>query len=268
MGNTMGNTMNGDRTARPRLSAVISVRNEEAQLTDCLRTLAFADDIVVLLDKCGDRSGDIARQFTDQVIEGDWALEGDRRNAGIDHCAGDWVFEIDADERVPRALAEEIIRTVATTDADWHEIPVDNYIGGRLVRWGWGASFGKAAYPGLFRKGVKTWGRQRVHPSLTWSGRKGAMLVNRLDHYVDRNISDMIRRLDSYSTARAKDLRDSGEIGSFANNLRRLFSRFFKCYVLRKGYREGGHGFLIALFAGLYPLLAHLKARLEPGDEG
>ena len=77
----------------------------------------------------------------------------------------------------------------------------------------------------------------------------------------------MIRRLDSYSTARAKDLRDSGDIGSFAGNLRRLFSRFFKCYVLRKGYREGGHGFLIALFAGLYPLLAHLKAGLDPADE-
>jgi len=89
------------------------------------------------------------------------------------------------------------------------------------------------------------------------------MLKNRIDHHVDRNVSDMIRRLDSYSTARAKDLRESGEIGSTANNVRRLFSRFFKCYVMRKGYREGGYGLLIALFAGLYPLLSHLKARLE-----
>jgi len=102
-----------------------------------------------------------------------------------------------------------------------------------------------------------------VHPRLTWSGKKGPMLKKRLSHYVDRNISDMIRRLDSYSTARAKDLRASGEIGSFANNFRRLFTRFFKCYVRRKGYREGGYGFLIALFAGLYPLLSHLKAKLE-----
>ncbi|MEQ8195500.1 MAG: glycosyltransferase family 2 protein, partial [Rhodospirillales bacterium] len=75
--------------------------------------------------------------------------------------------------------------------------------------------------------------------------------------------SDMIRRLDSYSTARAKDLRDSGRIGSFPNNLRRFFSRFFKCYFLRRGYREGGYGFLIAVFAGLYPLISYLKARLE-----
>ena len=73
----------------------------------------------------------------------------------------------------------------------------------------------------------------------------------------------MIRRLDSYTTARAADLRESGNVGSLANNIRRFFSRFFKCYVGRKGYREGGYGFLIALFAGLYPLLSHLKARLE-----
>jgi hypothetical protein len=131
------------------------------------------------------------------------------------------------------------------------------------VRWGWGASYGKAAYPGLFRKGAKTWGDQRVHPRLEWSGRKGRMLENRIEHYVDRDISDMIRRLDAYSSARARDLRESGEVGTLTPNLRRLFSRFFKCYVMRKGYREGGHGLLVALFAGLYPLLSHLKARLE-----
>jgi hypothetical protein len=84
-------------------------------------------------------------------------------------------------------------------------------------------------------------------------------------HYVDRDISDMIGRLDRYTTARAADLRASGDIGTFGNNLRRLFSRFFKCFVGRKGYREGYYGFLIALFAGLFPLLSWLKAKLEPG---
>ncbi len=82
-------------------------------------------------------------------------------------------------------------------------------------------------------------------------------------HLVDDDISDMIRRLDRYTTARAKDLRESGKIGTLGDNIRRFFSRFFKCYVSRKGYREGGWGFLIALFAGLFPLIAHLKARLE-----
>lgn len=244
----------------PYLSAVISVHNEAHQLAACLETLAFADEIVVLLDKCTDGSKDIAGRFTDRIVDGAWSIEGERRNAGIDACRGTWIFEIDADERVSPILAQEILATVRLTAADWHEIPVDNYIGDRLVRWGWGASFGKAAYPGLFRKGVKRWGMQRVHPSLSWSGRKGAMLENRLVHYVDRDISDMIKRLDNYSSARALDLLDSGDIGSFANNIRRFFSRFIKCYLCRKGYREGGYGLLIAIFAGLYPLLSHLKA--------
>ena len=252
--------MNGSAV---KISAVISVHNEEAQLAACLETLGFADEIVVLLDKCTDSSEAIAKTFTDRIVPGAWPKEGARRNAGIAACAGDWVFEIDADERVSDELASEIRRTAETSDADWHEIPVDNYIGDRRVRWGWGASFGKAAYPGLFRRGVKQWGDQRVHPSLTWTGRKGAMLSHRLVHYVDRNLSDMLRRLDSYSTARARDLRESGQIGSTANNVRRFFSRFIKCYVFRKGYREGGYGLMIAVCAGLYPLIAHLKAKLE-----
>jgi len=255
--------LTGNGTEAPNLSAVISVHDEEHQLAECLETLSFADEIVVLLDKCTDGSGVIARRFTDRIIEGDWPTEGARRNAGIEACRGVWIFEIDADERVPAALAEEIRGTVKSTPADWHEIPVDNYVGERLVRWGWGASFGKAAYPGLFRKGVKEWGKQRVHPSLTWSGSKGPMLKQRLIHYVDRDLSDMIRRLNSYSSARARDLRETGDVGSTANNVRRVFSRFLKCYVLRKGYREGGYGLVIAICAGLYPLLSHLKAKLE-----
>ena len=247
----------------PTLAALVVVHNEERRLAACLERLGFADEIVVVLDRCTDTSKEIASRYTDRFLEGAWKIEGGRRNAAIAFCAADWILEVDADERVPEVLAREIRRVIETTQFDWHEIPVDNYIGERLVRWGWGASYGKAAYPGLFRKGVKVWGKERVHPRLEWSGRRGPMLEARIEHYVDRDISDMIRRLDSYSTARARDLRESGDVGSLAANLRRVVTRFCKCYVGRRGYREGGYGFLIALFAGLYPLLSHLKARLE-----
>ncbi len=246
-----------------KLSALVVAHNEEDQLAECLEQLKFADEIVVVLDKCTDGTKAIAAKFTNKLLEGSWEIEGPRRNAGINFCTGDWVLEVDADERVPEALAQEVRQVIGSTSYDWHEILVDNYIGDKLVRWGWGASFGKAAYPGLFKKEVKTWGNQRLHPRLEWRGKKGPMLTNRLDHYVDRNVSDMIRRLDSYTTARAKDMRENGEEGTFARQLVRFFSRFFKCYVRRKGYTEGGYGFLIALFAGLYPLLSHLKAKLE-----
>jgi glycosyltransferase involved in cell wall biosynthesis len=247
----------------PALSALVVVHNEEAQLAACLERLAFADEIVVVLDRCTDGSRAIAAGFTSRLVEGGWEREGDRRNAGIAACRGPWILEVDADERVSPALAAEIGETVARSTADWHEIPVDNYVGRRLVRWGWGASFGRSAYAGLFRKGAKVWGNQRVHPQLRFAGRKGPRLEAPLEHYVDRNLSDMLQRLDRYTTARARDLREGGEIGSYPANLRRIFSRFWKCYVARRGYREGPLGFMIALCAGLYPILSHLKARLD-----
>ena len=248
----------------PRLSALVVARNEETQLGDCLGCLAFAEEIVVVLDRCEDRSADIACEFTDRIVEGAWEREGPRRNAGITACHGECIVEIDADERVPPELAAEIRAVAEHSQADWHLIPVDNYIGDHLVRWGWGASFGRSAYAGLFHKHAKRWGDQRVHPAVQLSGKQGPPLAARLDHHVDRNISDMLRRLDRYTSLRAQDLRDSGDIGSLARNLRRIVSRFWKCYIGRRGYREGAWGLLIALCAALYPILSYLKARLEP----
>lgn len=245
-----------------RLSALAVARNEEAQLAACLETLRFADEVVVVLDRCTDGSKEIAERHADRIIEGAWEREGPRRNSGIDACTGDWILEVDADERVPADLAKEIRRTIADAAPGYFLIPFDNYIGDRLVRYGWGASWGVSATARLFSRGAKRWGEERVHPRTELKGER-RRLETAMVHYVDASISDMLHRLDRYTTARARDLRDSGDIGTFAGNLRRLFSRFFKCFVMRKGYREGHYGFLNALFAGLYPLLSHLKARLD-----
>jgi glycosyltransferase involved in cell wall biosynthesis len=250
------------------ISAVLCVRNEEEQLADCLRTVGFADQIVVVLDRSTDGSKAIAEQFGAKIIEGAFDREGDRRHAGIEAAQGPWIFEIDADERVSTALSAEILRTVAVSKADRHLIPVDNFIGKRLVRNGWGASFGKGAYAGLFRKGTKQWGNQRVHPKLSLAGTAGERLQSPLQHYVDRNISEMIQRLDRYTTLRARDLREKWTAEAkvdetFRHNVLRIFGRFYKCYWLRKGYTEGRWGFLIAVMAGLYPIISYLKATLE-----
>ena len=247
-----------------RLSALVVAHNEERQLADCLACLGFADETIVVLDRCCDRSREIALYFTERLVEGAWQREGSRRHAGIDACRGEWILEIDADERVTPELAAEIRRVVRTSSAAWHLIPVDNYIGARRVRWGWGASFGRSAHAALYRKGVKQWGDQRVHPTVSLSGQQGERLASRLLHHVDRDVSDVLQRLDRYTTARAQDLRESGDIGTYSRNLRRIVSRFWKCYIGRKGYREGPYGFLIALCAALYPILSYLKARLDP----
>lgn len=248
----------------PLLSALVVAHDEEHQLADCLACLDFADEIVVVLDRCRDRSREVARRYSARLVEGAWEREGPRRHAGIAMCRGVWIIEVDADERVTPELAAEIRRVAAASTAVWHLIPVDNYVGTRLVRWGWGASFGRSAHAALFRNGAKQWGDQRVHPTVSLAGEQGKTLSSRLHHHVDRDISEMLQRLDRYTSAHAQDLRESGEIGSYGRNLRRIVSRFCKCYIGRRGYREGPYGFLIALCAALYPILSYLKARLDP----
>ena len=246
----------------PTLSALVVAHNEEGQLSACLEQLKFADELVVVLDRCTDGSKKIASHFADRILEGAWPLEGARRNAGIDACTSDWIIEVDADERPTLELTTEIRATILTAKPGYFLIPFDNYIGARLVRYGWGAAWGVSAAPRLFSRGTKRWGDQRVHPSLVLQGDKRT-LRHRMNHYVDRDLSDMLRRLDSYTTSRAEDLLEDGDIGSFSHNVRRIFSRFWKCFIGRKGYREGHYGFLIALMAGLYPILSYLKARHE-----
>ncbi len=247
----------------PTLSALVIARNEEQQLAACLETLRFADELVVVLDRSTDNSRAIAEQHGARVLEGAWELEGPRRMAGIEACRCDWILEVDADERVTPELAAEIRARLVAAPFGHFLIPFHNYIGDRLVVHGWGGSWGVSATVRLFARGAKTWGDQRVHPRVELRGTRQQLQAPMI-HYVDRNVSDMLARLDRYTSARAADLRDSRQIGSFTGNVRRIFSRFWKCYVSRKGYREGPYGFLIALMAGLYPILSYLKARLEP----
>jgi len=250
----------------PKLSTLTVAHNEEHNLKACLDALAFADERVVVLDRCTDKSRAVAEAAgADTIIEGAWPIEGDRRNAGIDVCKGNWILEVDADERVPQALAREISAVTASSPPGYYLIQFDNYVGDTRVRYGWGAYIGASAAPRLFARGSKRWGRQRVHPSLEMGPRLG-MLDTRVDHLVDENISDMLARFDRYTTANARDLISSGKAQqeTLRRNIRRIPSRFYKAYVRRKGYREGGYGFLVGVLAGLYPIVSWLKATLEP----
>ena len=215
------------------LSAVLCVRNEEERLESCLRRLAFADEIIVLLDRCTDNSEAIARRCGARIVSGEFPLEGPRRAAAVGAARGEWIIEVDADEAIGPELADEIRALIEQAPkADYFQVPIDNYVGERLIRYGWGGSFGTSSVARLFRRGVKTWGVERVHPGVRFQGAEGPILKNGIAHRVDADIGDMLRR-------------------------------FYKCYVTRKGYREGEWGVLIALMAALYPLISTLRARLE-----
>ena len=249
------------------LSVLIIVHNEEKQLKACLETVKFADEIVVILDRCTDKSKLIAKKYTDKIYEGSWDIEGKRRNYGIKKCNGKWIFEIDADERVPKDLKKEIINVVKKSKNDWHLVDVKNFFGEKIIRFGWGCYIGKSSYVGLFRKKSKIWGMQRVHPKIFLKGKRGKKLEKKLIHFYCKSIYDLFEKLNSYSTARAKDLQDNVNDESFIRNFRRIFSRFWKCYILRKGYKEKEIGLAIAISAGLYPILSYLKYKTETEND-
>ena len=249
------------------LSVLIIVHNEEKQLKACLETVKFADEIVVILDKCSDKSKLIAKKYTDKIYEGSWDIEGKRRNYGIKKCNGEWIFEIDADERVSKDLKKEIINVVKKSKNDWHLVDVKNFFGEKIIRFGWGCYIGKSSYVGLFRKKSKIWGMQRVHPKIFLKGKRGKKLEKKLIHFYCKSIYDLFEKLNSYSTARAKDLQDNVNDESFIRNFRRIFSRFWKCYILRKGYKEKEIGLAIAISAGLYPILSYLKYKTETEND-
>lgn len=246
----------------PVLSGLVCAHNEEDRIAECLANLAFCDEIVVIADRCTDRTEAIARQMGARVISGIFPIEGLRKAAGVAACNGQWILEIDADESVTPALAKEIRTVLGSGRAgDWYQVPVDNFIGERLVRHGWGGSFGASSVARLFRKGTKSWKSERVHPGTQFQGLYGGKLRYAIQHKVDDNIEDMYQRLIRYTTLRGQDLADSGKIKGLWNDGFRGIRRFLKCYLSRKGYREGDMGFLIAVMAGLYPLLSNFRAR-------
>lgn len=245
-------------TRRVSLAALVVARNEAPQLAACLARLGFADEIVVVLDRSDDESAAIARRCGARLIEGEWELEGPRRNAGIAACRSAWILEVDADERVGEALAVEIRAAIATAPDGYFLVPMANHIGGRLVRFGWGAYNGVAAKAALFHRDAKVWGAGRVHPKIALTGPK-RLLQQRLDHFVDDDLSDMFQRLNRDTDRAALDALDAGTSFRLITILRRVFSRAWKSYIARRGYREGVYGLALATFSALYPLLIYLK---------
>ncbi|WP_421988586.1 glycosyltransferase family 2 protein [Roseococcus sp.] len=257
--------ISGEGRREGSLSVFVCARNEAARLPECLACLRFADEIVVLLDRSTDASVEIAHALADRVIEGTFPLEGPRRATAQAACTGSWVLEIDADELVTPELAREIRALIAGgPGADWFLLPLDNYVGGRCVRHGWGGSFGTSAVARLYRRGSKAWGMQQVHPKARLLGKPGGRLQSPIRHEVDTDVSDMLRRLDRYTQLNAMDLQNGRRRHGLVSHALRGARRFWKCYVTRRGYREGDWGVMIALMAAFYPMLSELRARLEP----
>jgi len=243
----------------PTLTALIVVHNGETDLPDCLESIRFADEIVVVLDRCTDNSKAIAERFGAKLLEGAWEIEGPRRNAGLDACSGDYTLEIDADERCPPELAAEIRAALASRPAGGVFVPFDNRIGHKPITHGWGAYNGVGGKRCLFPSHTKVWGNGRLHPPVQHPP-EVMKLRARMIHHVYRDLPHMFERLLRYCRLAAEDMVDQNAIPPVAKTTRRFFSRFWKSYVSRQGRKEGFYGVALGLYSALYPALSHLMA--------
>ena len=193
-----------------KISALIMVHNEENILHSCLEKLDFCNEIIIILDKSTDNSKKICEKFTNQVYSGAWEYEGDRRNYGIEKCSSEWILEIDADEHISKKLSKEILEKINNPNSIFtnYHIKINNYIGEKLVKYGWGGTFGRGGVTCLFKKGIKKWGRQRVHPELTFFDDFGPDLKNPIEHYFIENISDLFKKFDNWTYLKSLDIID------------------------------------------------------------
>ena len=244
-----------------KISAVIVAHNEEKKIADCLRSLDFVDEIVVVLDKCSDKTKQIVLGFEAKIIEGSWNIEGARRNVALSAASGEWILEIDADERISAELAKEIMASLNQQPCGFY-IPIANYVGKRWVRFGWLRTLGVLRRQTLTYKGLKCYDEDKeIHPTVQINCEIKS-LQNPIIHLVDDDIADLLARFNRYTNWKASDMIRKGKIkGSFFSLLCGFKLRFLKSFIIKQGYREGALGGLIALLAGLYPLVSHLKAK-------
>ena len=249
-----------------KFSALIVARNEEKKIRNTLESLNFCDEIIVILDRSSDGTFKICKDYTSKIFKGSWLSEGERRNYGIEKCNYDWILEVDADEVISKNLSEEIKSNVRNDPTnDFYYIKLLNYVGEKPVKFGWMACLAPDGKFCLFRKKSKLWIDGRVHPQYRLKGKKGMGLSNEITHKMSRNISDLLVRLNRNTTLNAYDLKDNNNNLSKMFSVRRIFSRFLKCFILRKGYKSGEVGFLISILSAIYPFISAMKVKSDIG---
>lgn len=243
-----------------KISALLIARNEENKIRKCLQSLSFVDELIIVLDRTTDKTMSIAKKFSNKIYQGKWEYEGDRRNFGIAKCSNNWILEVDADEIITIELSREIKAKIRLAEYDFFYIKVLNFVQGQPVNNGWMSCLAPDGKFCLFKKGVKTWENQRVHPNYSLSGKKGKQLENYIEHKMSENISELFLRFNRNTDLKASDLLDNKSSFKSCFSIRKVFSRFLKCFLSKKGYKEGIIGLLISVLCGLYLLVSAIKA--------
>lgn len=240
------------------ISVVIITRNEEANIADCLKSVAWADEIIVVDDNSTDKTVEIARKFTDKVHTRKMDIEGRHRNYAYGLARNNWVLSLDADETASAELAEELRALLKTGMKDKaYTIPIKTYIGKRWIRYaGW--------YPApkvrLFDKSFFKYEEAEVHPRVFIQGTCGH-LKGDIVHYSYRDYHDYFQSLNNQTTLEARKWFKERRKINFLKVYRKFLSRFLKAYVQKGGYKGGLLGFMVSYGSGLYQVMSYVKYR-------
>jgi glycosyltransferase involved in cell wall biosynthesis len=244
---------------KPAISAIVVCFNEEDNIDRCLRSLTWCDEIVVVDAFSTDRTVEIARQYTDRVIQRRWTGYRDQKSFAHSQATREWVFLVDSDEEVSAELREEIQDALhyrgEATDA--FAVPrLVYYLGRWWRRGGW--------YPDydirIFRGDRARWGGVDPHEKILVDG-PVRRLRHPLFHYSYRNISDHWKRINRFTGIAAAEQGNGGRPWRWSDNLLRPPFRFFRSYVLKRGFMEGFPGYFVAATAAIYVFLKYAKLR-------
>jgi glycosyltransferase involved in cell wall biosynthesis len=242
----------------PQLSAIVITRNEAANIGECLDSLAFCDERIVV--DCGstDSTVDIARERGARVEFHEWQGFGPQKSHALALATGTWVLSIDADERVTPELAAAIRAAIAAGDADAWEFPrLSSFCGRPMRHSGW--------YPDyvlrLFRRGKARFDDPIVHERVICAGVVKRLRPPLIHHPVAR-LEDALSRIDRYSTASAEVIVAAGRKVSFMTGIGHGLYSFLRTYVLRAGFLDGAEGFLLAVANAEGSYYRYMKAWL------
>jgi glycosyltransferase involved in cell wall biosynthesis len=243
----------------PLLSVIIIAKNEAANIGDCLDSVVFADERIVVDSGSNDDTVRIATDKGARVKQHAFSGFGAQKNFALSLARGNWVLSIDADERVSLALAAEIKSAIANPIAAGYEMPRRSSFCGRVMRHsGWWPDYVLR----LFRRGTTRFSDDLVHERAICDG-PVVRLSEPLLHHPVREISDAHARVDRYSTAGARMLVASGRRVSFASGYLHGGWTFLRTYVLRLGFLDGHEGFLLACANAQGTYYRYMKAWLE-----
>ena len=226
------------------LSVIVITQNEAHNIEACLRSVHFADQIVVLDSGSTDETVQLARKLGAEVsVNSQWLGFGIQKNRALALASSDWVLSLDADERLSDELQAEIKKVLEHPVADVYCFPrLSSYCGQYIHHSGW--------YPDpvtrLFRRGAARFSDDIIHEKLVVKG-PVSQLRNRLLHESFPNFETVLNKVDRYSTAGAKSLLGKGRTSSFPKALGHGLWAFIRTYFLQMGFLDGWMGLALAI---------------------